>query len=331
MDYSKLTENERVNALLYHHLITNNILPHNWLSLLQNILIIPGEAVAPELIDLYIADSLVKQNIVIPTELNMDLITPEYYTQLAPVIYLPLEYTQENIDRAKRIIRIIRAIQADKNIITTFQPTSVITTRNIPIVTAIPKIIPNNLQAYQLGNEIAICGSKTYNLRGELKRLGGRYDGRLKCWKYPLNISPEVMNLIASNVVEPVQTTNVPEVEAEFIPNIERLSPAVRNAARTYSERLTLRDQMWKLDCDELRHWDGVFKIVKRVDPFTDRYGRPYKQPIAINVATITYTGDIKPPDMAFACFLNRWQAPTFGYSVKKVGNRLYETDIFHD
>ena len=110
MDYSKLTDQERLNALRFDNPAITNQLPINWYALLQAVKIEPGAAIAPELIDLYIAYQLHNQNIVIPPELNMEAVTPEYYQQLAPVLYLSTQFTPDNYVRAKRIIRIIKEL-----------------------------------------------------------------------------------------------------------------------------------------------------------------------------------------------------------------------------
>ena len=114
MDYSKLTNQEIIAALQFHNLIIGNQLPNNWHQLIQTIKVEPGAAVAVELIDLYIADILYKQGIEIPPELNTNIITPEYYQQLAPVLYLPTTFTNDNLTRTKRIVRIIRSFINNK-------------------------------------------------------------------------------------------------------------------------------------------------------------------------------------------------------------------------
>lgn len=369
MDYSKLTENERINALVYHNLTTQGVLPTNWYQLLQSILVIPGAAIAVELIDLYIADRLVKAGIVIPPELNMETIIPEYYTQLAPVLYLPLDYNQENLTRAIRIIRIIRGIIADRNSISLTEP--IVNTQNIPIVVEIPKFIPNGLQIYQLGNEIAICGNKTYNLREQLKRLGGRYDGKIKCWKYPLNRTDEMFAFVQNNL-QPVQTTqstniittqtvvqppvsverirelvrggtpiyrrydmpqnNFPEpdvVQAPYIPNIDRLPQSVRDAAKTPNERRRLEYEMLSRDCEELKVWNNNLELISREDPNVDVSRRVHRFPL--NRGKIRYTGEVKPPDLAFVCFLNNWHFPPYGYYVKPLYDKVYEVDASYN
>jgi hypothetical protein len=72
MDYSKLSDQERINALLFHKLITNRYLPNNWQQLLHTINVQPGNAVAPELIDLYIATHLYGLNIEIPNKVVLN-------------------------------------------------------------------------------------------------------------------------------------------------------------------------------------------------------------------------------------------------------------------
>lgn len=116
MNYSKLSVQERIDALRFHNLSTTPQLPNNWQQLLQTIKVEPGAAISVELIDLYIAEQLYKQGIQIPPELNMESITPEYYQQLAPVLYLPTDFTPENYSRSKRIIRIIRDLNTPQHV-----------------------------------------------------------------------------------------------------------------------------------------------------------------------------------------------------------------------
>ena len=86
-------------------------------------------------------------------------------------------------------------------------------------------------------------------------------------------------------------------------------------------------------DCDELRpQWENALRVVNREDIFHDKYGRPVKQPYNLTTrAKITYDGDIKPPDTAFACFVNKWQPMVFGFQVNKVGHKIYEVSVNND
>lgn len=101
MDINKLTDSERINVFKYY-------------GTLANIQIIEGSQAPIEMIDLYIATALNALHIEIPPELNIDTIDKNYYSRLAPVLYLSTAYTPENLHRAKRIIRIIRDIHKQK-------------------------------------------------------------------------------------------------------------------------------------------------------------------------------------------------------------------------
>lgn len=112
MDYNKLTLQERYDAARYQgFILPANITSEDLNTRLGVIEITPGEPIAVELIDLYIATQLFNQGIQIPKELDMNNITEDYFIQLAPVLYLDPKLTKENLIRAERIIRIIRAYQ----------------------------------------------------------------------------------------------------------------------------------------------------------------------------------------------------------------------------
>jgi hypothetical protein len=102
LDFNKLISNERISAAQVYGISPDKL---NTITLVQ------GRNSATEIVDLYIAKSLVDSGVNVPKDLNLDLMTKEYYLQLAPIIYLPTEFTSVNIERAKRIIRIIRDYQ----------------------------------------------------------------------------------------------------------------------------------------------------------------------------------------------------------------------------
>lgn len=114
MDYTKLTDQEIIDVLRYHNLISVHFLPQNWMRLIESIPIVPGTTVAVELIDLYIATSLFQENVTVPSDLNLNLITAEYYHEVAPMLYLPRNFSTDNLQRAKQIIRIIQSYQSTR-------------------------------------------------------------------------------------------------------------------------------------------------------------------------------------------------------------------------
>src|SRR5436853_1089655 len=113
MDISKLTDDEIFSAAKFYHLDEDVTLDYKniyvIISKLKKFNIRSEDVAAPELIDLYIASKLNEYNVKIPVKLTT--VTPENYTQLAPLLYLPSKYTRENLVRAKRIIRILKDLK----------------------------------------------------------------------------------------------------------------------------------------------------------------------------------------------------------------------------
>lgn len=212
----------------------------------------------------------------------------------------------------------------------------------------IPDKIPGGIGVYQWEGNVLVCGSKTYNLRGELKNMGGIYDGTYKCWMFSVDKANELADFVERKKLEAVAHTerkkleaaanaekrkienitkyeaeralkNLPkENEATFVPNIRRLP---RNTVETAKRDGTDYDLAWNMyqrDAEELLPWRDVIKIVN------EEYGfRQYK-------ATVTYTGDVKPPDEALALAVDTWntRALGFGYTVKRIGYKLYYVTV---
>lgn len=98
-------------------------------------------------------------------------------------------------------------------------------------------------------------------MRNELRELGGRYNGTLKCWSFPLTLINQVTILVNNRRTETVQkrtktavepTTFIQEIEAPFTPNINRL-PKQRIENATYEEKIRLQQEMLRRDCQELQ------------------------------------------------------------------------------
>ncbi len=144
MDYTKLTDQERIDVLQYYGLINTHFLPDNWLQLISSIPLIPGSATAVELIDLYIGTKLFERGLNIPDDLNTNNITADYYQMVAPMLYLPPDFSIDHLQRAKRVIRIIRSLKSSirPNITPTITP--IVRPNITPTITPIvrPNITP---------------------------------------------------------------------------------------------------------------------------------------------------------------------------------------------
>lgn len=83
---------------------------------------------------------------------------------------------------------------------------------NTPVISVV-KSIPQSLEPlslYQMGNSLYLCGTKTFNIREQLKALGGIWNANVKCWSFPLNLRNELSDLIISTV--PKIPTTIPEI-----------------------------------------------------------------------------------------------------------------------
>ena len=66
-------------------------------------------------------------------------------------------------------------------------------------VVAIPAKSPGGIGYYRIGNDLYLCGSKTYRLRGTIGNIPGAiWDRFRKCWKFPLTSAPQIMAMYQS-------------------------------------------------------------------------------------------------------------------------------------
>jgi hypothetical protein len=78
----------------------------------------------------------------------------------------------------------------------------------IPVVNNIPGNISQPLVLYRMGNNLYLCGSGTFNIKEQLKSVGGIWNPNIKCWEFPLNLRDQLLNLINSMKIPSI----IPEV-----------------------------------------------------------------------------------------------------------------------
>jgi len=183
----------------------------------------------------------------------------------------------------------------------------------IPVVNSIPKVIPDNLQVYQIRDRIYACGKETIKIKNELIALrSGIFED--KCWNFPLYEANHILEIVnrykakLSDEPNRLRRLQIPEPEAPYT--------AYSVISRTYLfTNPTLRDEDLTLDLNQLRPlWENK---IHRIE------GNTYH--------TYTYEGDIKPPELAFVFAANRWKIPTFGWHVTRVDYKKYEVRIDTD
>jgi len=224
---------------------------------------------------------------------------------------------------------------------------------NIPYIKEPPKIIPNELQIYNFNYNIIVCGKKTYDIKDNLKYYNAKFNPTNKCWVIPRQnvnnvkkIVDDLNNKLILEKQEIIKQRNItrqlnkeekerklkaqyeleqrlliPEKEDNFIPHIKRLPPAIIDQAIKNDTFEDLYDDMEQEDVKELeRLWDDKIVVVG------------HKSEYRGSTSIVTYIGDIKPPDIAFEYWKNRWHiipAGHPGFSVRKIDHKLYEVHAF--
>ena len=209
----------------------------------------------------------------------------------------------------------------------------------IPNINRIPSKIPNNLQIYQNNDRVLLCGSRTYGLQDQLKAYNGQFDSNVKCWSFPPDQANNVLELYNSTIrndyleaertltrqqnqertkIQQQSRLQIYEPETNFIPRVNRLTSEEVANAELNGNLEELEDRLERADINELRSlWENKIQILNYIP------GGLSKE------AILTYTGDIKPPNLAFEYKLNNWQRFYLGASVRRIDYKKYNVTIF--
>lgn len=228
---------------------------------------------------------------------------------------------------------------------------------NILMVNKIPTNIPHNLQAYQINNDILLCGKKTYDIKDDLKLIGSNFNGKHKCWSIPHDQINYVLDLIEVNkekdmlekekIQEQKTLTKLKNLEEKNLIKKENLIlqkrlekeepelPYIRHIDRLFKKELVALEEkysydeifnmMEELDIKELKEiWDNKIKIID--------YDNKHRTKDRGNYKYVTYIGNYRPSNQVLEYWANHWYpipigAP--GYSVKRVDYKIYEIYTF--
>ena len=228
----------------------------------------------------------------------------------------------------------------------------------ISLVNQIPSKIPHNLEAYQINNNILLCGKKTYDIKDDLKSIGGQFNGQHKCWSIPNDQIDYILDLIDVNKEKDILEKKIiqeektltklkkaeeqnlikkenlilqkrldkEEPELPYIRHIDRLSKDELNKLKKTYSYDDIYDMMEKLDVKELKElWDDkiIYVNYDKIQHIKrDRNNYKY----------VTYTGNYRPSDQVLEYWANSWYpipvgAP--GYSAKRVDYKIYEITVW--
>lgn len=209
----------------------------------------------------------------------------------------------------------------------------------IEVVSQIP---PEKFGLYRYKNRIYLCGN-TYAFKEEIKAIGGKWNPQEKCWSFPLSQGQEVIDLYQK--IEPSLAAKAllevpPAVPEAEIPDEDLIKLALdfseereEENQTPFSEELSEVAEKYRLPLDienptgpafdpqRLKEdWNRVIRLIRYL-PSTR----------STESAILTYEGQIKPPDPAFAYWLEGWEPSNFGWNVEKIGPKEYKVTIFTD
>src|SRR5436190_960687 len=72
---------------------------------------------------------------------------------------------------------------------------------NIPTIYTAPEIT-NEIKLYKLNNYILVCGNETYQIKDDLKSLGGSFDSNIKCWKFNISLGNNIYDYLENKRLE---------------------------------------------------------------------------------------------------------------------------------
>ena len=235
---------------------------------------------------------------------------------------------------------------------------------NILLVDKIPTNIPHNLDAYQINNNILLCGKKTYDIKDDLKLIGSQFNGQHKCWSIPHDQIDYILDLIEVNkekdllekerIQQQKITTRLKNLEEKNLIKKENLIlqkrlekeepelPYIRHIDRLSKDELTklkekyssnkIYKMMEDLDVKELKEiWEN--KIIHTDYKISEEEAKFRRRPYMGSYYYVTYIGDYRPSDYVLELYANNWHplvAGQPGYSVKRVDYKIYEIHAYY-
>lgn len=174
----------------------------------------------------------------------------------------------------------------------------------IETISQVPVRVAGSIQIYQMNGRILICGSKTYQHRDALRQLGGHFDFERKCWEIPSNKAGEAQALV-NEIRLTVEETKRQEKEKER-QRLIRLQQVETEASG-------------RKEVDELQaEWESQLTVMEwkqRSDNLVQ--------------AIVTYSGEVKPPNLAMAYMIDNWQVRNRSAQVERIDYKKYLVSVF--
>lgn len=113
---------------------------------------------------------------------------------------------------------------------------------NAPVVSIVTSIPNNPSGLYRMIDNLYLCGSGTYNIKEQLKSLGGVWNPPTKCWMFPLSARDQLLSLIIPSNIPTI--TQVPTIIPGDLQIYQRNNQVLVCGKRTYN----IKDKLLSLN-----------------------------------------------------------------------------------
>ena len=212
-----------------------------------------------------------------------------------------------------------------------------------------------------LSRKLVVCGKKTYELRNELKKLGGFWNPELKCWTFLESSRNQIETFISGVLQQESKQRTSKQEQQQFTTVTENLSASLQklnlntvssvssvSAGSKSSQAAGIEAVIQKFQTAASA---AGLEQQAAIEPYIiiengeERYDIKqlevdwdskiklvkslYYTPV-MKQGLMTYDGPIMPPDAAFASYLDGW-SQNFGFLVEQLAPRLYKVTVNTD
>jgi hypothetical protein len=103
----------------------------------------------------------------------------------------------------------------------------------IKVVDQIPTQFKNNLELYQINNNLFVCGSGTFAIKDKLKALNGKWDAKNKCWSLATSARYDLNQLVKSQTSADTMTLQQKQLHDD-IPLVTKIPKTIPHNLQLY-------------------------------------------------------------------------------------------------
>lgn len=249
------------------------------------------------------------------------------------------EFPAKNLKLVQDLVD-AKAPTSQRNAISPTSTDSVDPSLNIISVTSPPKRVKGSLGLFQMDNKLLLCGSKTYIFSNKLSQIGGGYfDRDLKCWVFPPSKAKELLAFIdyaRQHAIIESQRIADQQANQKNIDDKNESDRLVRLQTHEYEAPFISNSRRNFYD-NSVPHVEWLAKQnaldSQELEPmWRDKIVILHRQYVGAKIiATVTYNGDVKPPDLAMTLAVHNWWPHNWGTTIERVDYKQYKIVVQTD